>query len=333
MKTALVATWTLLLASFAPALAQQYTGTWSIERSFDWRSGAAQHASTVPVLAGPPAPRADALQLQLEYHRSTADSNERWSDSRAVPISEFRGITMDVLNARGPKTFDVVRDAGTIHANGTFADGHGAGTWTFEPSGSFSGQLQRRGIASPNAEQQFDLAMADFKFSTLDMLLAEGFQRPSIGDLVAMGDHGVSDDYLRGMRDLGLRPKSVQALIRMRDHGVGPAYAAAILKAMPSATIEDLIALRDHGVTERFMATLKQLGYTSNPREAATMRDHGVSESYIQQLAQMGYHPSASDLIRLRDHGVSASFIERMRSHGYTKLSVDELIRLRDSGF
>jgi hypothetical protein len=333
MRLTIAATCVLALTAIAPAVAQQYTGTWSIERSFDWRSGAAQHASTAPILARQPAPRTDALNLQLEYHRTTADGNERWSDSRAVPIGEFRGITMDVLNARGPKAFDVVRDAGTIHANGTFADGHGAGTWTFEPSGSFSGQLQRRGIASPNAEQQFDLAMADFKLATLDALLADGFERPGIGDLVSMGNHGVSDDYLRGMRDLGLHPKSVHALIRMRDHGVGPAYAAAILKAMPSATIEDLIALRDHGVTEQFMTTLRQLGYNSNPREAAAMRDHGVSESYIQQLAQLGYHPSASDLIRLRDHGVLPSFIERMRSHGYTKLSVDELIRLRDSGF
>jgi hypothetical protein len=319
MKLTVVATCALLLAAIAPALAQQYTGTWSIERSFDSRSGSAA--------------RTDALHLQLEYHRTTANSNEQWSESRSVPIGEFRGITMDVLNARGHKTFDVVRDAGTIHADGTFADGHGAGTWTFEPSGSFSGQLQRRGIGAPNAQQQFDLGMADFKFSTLDTLLADGFQRPSIGDLVAMGEHGVSDDYLQGMRDVGLHPKSVQALIRMRDHGVGPTYAAAILKAMPSATIEDLIALRDHGVSEQFMTTLRQLGYSSSPNEAATMRDHGVSELYIQQLSKMGYHPSAGDLIRLRDHGVSASFIERMRSHGYTKLSVDELIRLRDGGF
>ena len=332
MKLAVVTACALLLAAAAPALAQQYTGTWSIERSYDWRSGSGQHASTAPV-PGPPAARTDALNLQLEYRRTTATSNKQWSESRSVPIAEFRGITMDVLNARGPKAFDIVRDAGTIHADGTFADGHGAGTWTFEPSGSFSGQLQRRGVGAPNAEQQFDLAMADFKFSTLDMLLADGFQRPSIADLVSMGEHGVSDDYLQGMRNLGLRPKSVQALIRMRDHGVGPTFAAAILKAMPSATIDDLIALRDHGVSEQFMTSLRQLGYNSSPSEAATMRDHGVSESYIQQLAKMGYHPSASDLIRLRDHGVSASFIERMRSHGYTKLSVDELIRLRDSGF
>src|SRR5438477_7806648 len=158
MKITIVATCALLLAAIAPALAQQYTGTWSIERAYASRSGAT--------------PQPDSLHLQLEYHRATADGNESWSESRSVPIADFRGITMDVLNARGPKSFDVVRDAGTIHADGTFADGHGAGTWTFQPSGSFSGQLQRRGIGAPNAEQQFDLAMADFKFSTLDTLLA-----------------------------------------------------------------------------------------------------------------------------------------------------------------
>lgn len=319
MRLAIVTTCALVFAAVTPAMAQQYTGTWSIERAYAYRSQAT--------------PPPDSLHLQLEYHVTTATGNEQWSESRSVPISEFRGISMDVLNARGPKSFDVIRDAGTIHADGMFADGHGGGTWTFVPSPSFSGQLQRRGIGAPSPEQQFYLAMAGFKFSTLDMLLADGFQRPTINDLVSMGNHGVSDDYIRSVRGLGLHPKSVQALIRMRDHGVGPTFAAAVLKAMPSATIDDLIALRDHGVSEQFMATLRQLGYNSSPTEAASMRDHGVSESYIQDLAKMGYHPSAGDLIRLRDHGVSASFIERMRSHGYTKLSVDELIRLRDSGF
>ncbi|HET9392756.1 MAG TPA: hypothetical protein VFO29_04410 [Candidatus Rubrimentiphilum sp.] len=319
MRLAIITTFALLLAAMTPALAQQYTGTWSIERAYSSRSGAT--------------PPPDSLYLQLEYRVTTPTGNEQWSESRSVPIGDFRGITMDVLNARGPRSFDIVRDAGTMHADGMFSDGHGAGTWTFVPSPSFGGQLQRRGIGAPNAEQQFQLAMAGFKFSTLDMLLADGFQRPSIADLVSMAQHGVSDDYIRSMRGLGLHPKSVQSLIRMRDHGVGPTFAAAILRAMPTATIDDLISLRDHGVSEQFMTTLRQLGYNSSPTEAASMRDHGVSELYIQDLAKMGYHPSASDLIRLRDHGVSASFIERMRSHGYTKLSVDELIRLRDSGF
>jgi hypothetical protein len=35
--------------------------------------------------------------------------------------------------------------------------------------------------------------------------------------------------------------------------------------------------------------------------------------------------------VRLRDHGVDLAFVSRLQSHGYHP-SVDDLIRLRDSG-
>src|SRR5947209_16654079 len=175
----------LAALTLAPASAQQYAGTWSLER-----------ATTQGVV------RTDAMQLTLEYHRVSANGNESWNDSRPAALGEFRGITMADLDRNQRKTFDIVRDAGTIHADGSFASGRGAGVWTFEPNGSLAGQLQRRGIGAPNSEQQFDLAMSDFKLSTLDALLASGFERPTLGELVSMGEHGVSDDYIRQIRTL-----------------------------------------------------------------------------------------------------------------------------------
>jgi hypothetical protein len=284
MRLTVIALSALLLGATAPALAQEYAGTWALE-----------HAS-----------EAGYVQLEMRYQHTTPTGNDEWDESRAVPWSDLHGVSSADLDSGGvTKSFSIVHDAGTFEAQGSLSRGHGGGTWTFQPSASFNGQLNRRGIGSADTRQQFELAMSDFTFATLDQLLASGFARPSVADLVSMVEHGVSDRYIQEMRGLGLRPNSAQSLIRMRDHGVGSAFATAVMKALPGTSVDKLIALRDHG----------------------------VGTSYMQEISQLGLRVSADDLIRLRDHGVTSSFIERMRSHGYTRLSVDDLIRLRDSGF
>jgi hypothetical protein len=284
MKLTLIAMCALLFASLGTALAEDYTGTWTLEHSTETGS----------------------VQLGLRYQKITAGGNQEWDESRPVAWTDLRGVTSADLDSGGvSKSFSIVRDAGSFQAQGSLSRGHGAGVWTFAPSMSFNGQLRRRGIGATDSHQQFELAMSGFQFATLDQLLASGFQRPSAGDLVAMGEHGVSGTYIAELRGLGLHPNSAQALIRLRDHGVGGSFAAAVMKAFPGTTVDELVKLRDHG----------------------------VGTAYMQTFASMGYRVTADDLIRLRDHGVTSSFIERLRSHGYTKLSIDDLIRLRDSGF
>lgn len=284
MKFTIIALCALLAGTVVPALAEEYSGTWTLEHSSEPGSA----------------------QLGLRYQKITNRGNQEWDESRPVPWADLRGVSSADLDSNGvSKSFSIVRDAGSFQAQGTLSRGHGAGVWTFSPSASFNDQLRRRGIASADAHQQFELAMAGFKLGTLDQLLASGFQRPSVADLVDMIDHGVSDRYIQELQGLGLHPNSAQALIRLRDHGVGGSFAAAVMKAFPGTTVDELVKLRDHG----------------------------VGTAYMQTFAKMGLRVSAEDLIRLRDHGVTSSFIERLRSHGYTKLSVDDLIRLRDSGF
>lgn len=271
--------------SVACARAETIAGTWRID----------------------PSSQAGKVDLELRYARTGVGGNEQWSDSEDTPISELHGLSSTDLQSNGQtRTFSIVKDAGRFEATGTFGRGEGAGTWTFAPDASFAGALRRRGIGAPNEKRQFELAIARFKLSTLDALLREGFERPSIDDLVAMGAHGVDDDYINAMKDVHLSPKRVSGLIRMRDHGVTPKYAADMLRRAPQLTADDLVALRDHG----------------------------VSSEYVQALADAGYsNVSPADMQRLVDHAVSVSFIERMRQHGYAHLSVDELIRLRDHGF
>jgi hypothetical protein len=240
----------------ACANAETYNGTWNIE----------------------PSSQSSMVHLRLEYRHVGSTGDEEWDESRDVPLSALSGLSEGDLRSSGEhKSFTISRDAGQIRADGWLASGRGSGTWTFAASPAFVQQLARRGIAAPNEKQQFELAMSGFSFATLDGLLAAGFERPSLDDLIAMIDHGVTDRYIQALRGVPMHPKTVAELIRLRDHGVTPDYASRMMSYVPSASADDLIRMRDHGVTPAYVERLRSHGYT---------------------------HLSADDLIRLRDHGV-----------------------------
>ncbi len=225
------------------ARADTYSGTWSIT----------------------PSDKAGQVQLALRYRHVDSHGSDEWDESHSVPAPQVRN-----------NAFTIATDAGDFHAQGTFSGGNGGGTWTFAPNPNFSRELQRRGVSAPSDREQFELAMAGFKLSTLDALNAAGFAHPSAHDLARMAEHGVTDDYVAAMKGLNFSPKTVDSLIR----------------------------LRDHGVTVQYLRGLQRLGYMPGADDLVRLADHGVTVSFIERLRSHGYtHLSADDLIRLRDHG------------------------------
>jgi archaellum component FlaD/FlaE len=62
-----------------------------------------------------------------------------------------------------------------------------------------------------------------------------------------MMDHGVSREYLMGLRRLGYHP-SVDDLVRLADHGVSVAFIERMRgHGYTRLSVDDLIRLRDHG--------------------------------------------------------------------------------------
>jgi len=276
--------------------------------------------------------RNDMVSLWLRYERNTDTEHSSYSNENDVSVGSLRGFSPADLDNGNVHKFTVSSDAGDIVCSAIGGHGEMGGTFDFVPSSRFIDELRRRGMSSPTPEEQLRLSLARFRLSTLDALTRSGFQRPTTDDLVRLTDHGVTDDYIAGMQQLRLVPKTVDGLIRMRDHGVTLDYARTMLQNYPGSNIDDLVRARDHGVSSRYAAAMRRDWGNASLNDLVSLVDHGVSETYMAQLSQMGYKPSVSDAIRLADHGVSAAYIERLRKHGYTHLSIEDLIRLRDSG-
>jgi hypothetical protein len=227
----------------ACARADSYSGTWTIS----------------------PSSTPGKVQLEMRYSHVDSRGSDEWEESHDIDAPQVRD-----------NAFTIHSDAGDFQAQGRFNGSQGGGTWTFSPNPNFGSELARRGVGAPSAEDQFALAMSDFKLASLDALLAAGFARPGAHDLVRMSEHGVSDTYIAAMKGLQFSPKTVESLIRLRDHGVTPEY----------------------------MRDLQNLGYRPSAEELVRLRDHGVSANFVQRMREHGYtHLSADELIELRDHG------------------------------
>ena len=119
-------------------------------------------------------------------------------------------------------------------------------------------------------------------------------------------------------------------------HDVG---ADALLSALEAAgmrnlSVDQLIALHDHGVRAQLITEAHAFfGSTLTAGCLVGLTDHGISALYLQSLRAAGISGiSTEDVIRLRDHGVEAPFILRVRAYN-ARASIDDIIRLHDSGF
>jgi len=246
------------------------------------------------------------VRLRLEYHNFRPGHVDSDDVAACVPFSELRGLSMADLASNNVvrRTFTIVRDAGAMQAEGRIGAGAGSGTWTFSPSLAFVVELQRRGIGAPSTMQQFQWTLTNFQIATLDMLRRNGFERPSVADLVTMGDVGATNELLDAVASLPAKTKTVGELNRVAEVGVTATYIAGLERLGYRPSLEDLVALKEVGVTP----------------------------SYAAGFLRLGYHPSAQELVRLKEVDVTPAWAERERSRTTGHLSIDDLIRMEERG-
>src|SRR4029079_5247587 len=100
------------------------------------------------------------------------------------------------------------RTGGCLPCGGSYADGHGGGTYTLSLDPDFGAELAKRGVGAPTSEQQGRFARAAFQLDLLDELKDQGYPTPRITALVRMVDHGVNDEFVRGLGMLRYRLRS-----------------------------------------------------------------------------------------------------------------------------
>jgi hypothetical protein len=244
-----------------------------------------------------------AGHVHLRIRMST--SNDRTSSSMDVPVADLKGLTPAQLSvSRSPAHFEIARDAGVFHCEGTTGYGRGSGSYTFTASPAFSQEMQTFGYGSVTEGQALHMALYDVGLPFVRELREDGLAA-SADDLIRLRIHGVSSDYLRGLKSSG--------------YPLSP---------------DDIVQLRIHGVRPELLNGLRSAGYAAiSAEDLVQLQIHGITASYVQDLKDAGYGPLRTDeLTKLRIHGVTADYIRTLRAGGFRDLSIDQIIDLRIHG-
>ena len=139
--------------------------------------------------------------------------------------------------------------------------------------------------------------------------------RPTVEELDALDEHGVSDTYIEQMRAAGLELNFLD-LVRLHDHGVEPAFVGGMRDAgFTALTRDDLLLMVDHGIDLGFVRAMHEVGLIDpTPRQLVELFDHGVDAAFVKEMRALGFGALApDDWVKLRDHGVDSAFARAKR--------------------
>lgn len=243
--------------------------------------------------------------IQLSLRMGTRDG----LTSNSFAASQFRGL--DLAGLRGPVPvpvrFALVRDAGRFDCSGSGSLGRASGQCGFTADPAFADFLAGRGIARPNREQSFELAMVGARRDLVEALRSARYQTPTINDLTELSAVGVDRKYIVDLSGRGYRP----------------------------ARLRDVVEFAALGVTPDFIDGLARAGYRGlSARTIVEFKALGVTPEFIQAFARMGYRNLPVDtLVEMKALGVAPEFVRELEASGVRRQSPDQLVKLRAIGF
>jgi hypothetical protein len=165
----------------------------------------------------------------------------------AIPLSQLR------------LPLDLVREAGTLHLEGSLQDG--SGKFTFNSNPSFPAEMSSLGINDLTERTMFVLAVFDVGATYVRGLNALGVQPRSANQLIGMASMHVTPEYVREFVALGYARTSADSLISMQALGVSPDFVREIeALGFPHPSIEQLISMRALGVTPEYIRRAQAAG-------------------------------------------------------------------------
>jgi len=275
----------------------------------------------------------------MQMNMTRRDSS--WGHTMALAAITGLSAAQIASTSATPVSFDLRRDAGVIHFEGTFRNGDGAGQYDFTPNRDYVATLRSLGVDLKGERTDDDeetslyrLAMHDVSADFIREMQSLGY-RGSIDTYVRFRIHGVTPAIVRDFNALGFKSLDANDLVRSQIHGATPQYVRDMRAAgFTGLSMDELVRSRIHGATPEFIHAMRDRGYGDLPMDSyVRFRIHGVTPEFVDALKTLGYTKvDADDLVRMKIHGVTPEYIREMQSAGYKNVPVEELVRLRIHG-
>src|SRR5438552_12645816 len=169
------------------------------------------------------------------------------------------------------------------------------------------------------------------KQSYMDAMAAAGVKITDVDELIALKIQGVTPEYIKEMRDLGLQP-STKELIGMRVQGITPEYVREMRKFYSNLNVEESIGMKVQGVTPEYVRAFHDLGLQPSAEELIGLKAQGVTPEYVKEMRAIGLKPGTDELIGMKVQGVTPEYVKSMQAAGFKDLDCDELIGAKVQG-
>lgn len=251
----------------------------------------------------------DKIHLSFERRSEKGGRNQQGS---SFNYSDLQGLSREQAASGGTVKFSLVREAGTIECEGSFASGKGAGTFRFTSNPQFVSAMKTRGFdfeAESSRRKNQDLEERLFAAATLnvttalaDDLLSADFGKLDTEDLFKAAIFKVDSQFMREMKNSGF----------------------------PNLVFEDLVKARIFKIDAAFVKEVVAMGFDKEEFESLVkMRIFKVTPEFISEARGEGLtNLDVEDLVKMRIFKIDAAFIREARAAG-VPLEVEKLVQKR----
>lgn len=253
----------------------------------------------------------DPDKIYLSFERRS--ENGRNSHGMSYAYADIEGLSKAHVQGGGPVSFRIVREAGTIEAQGNFANGAGNGTFRFIPNMGFVSAMKQRG---------FDFEKSEGKGSHHDTTEERLFAAATIGVTTALADDLRSANF--------------------GDLDVGDLYKAAIFKidgkfmaemkatGFPDLGMEELVKARIFKVDADYVRQVKDMGFTEQGFEGLVkFRIFKVTPEFLNDLRSAGLDKmDAEDIVKARIFKIDADFIRQAKAED-PNVTMEDLVQMK----
>ena len=243
-------------------------------------------------------------KVQLTFSRQTAKGGNN-SHGSGFELNDLQGLSAaDMTASDAPVKFSLVREAGTIEAEGRFQNGKGAGTFRFTPNQSFIRAMQSRGF-SFKEDQLFAATTLNLTTSFVDDLKSAGFANLQVDDLFKAVIFKITPQFMSEMASSGFPNLDMEDLVKARIFKIDADYVRQV-RAMGFANegMESMVKLRIFKVTPEFLREVQAEGLTNLSVEDATkLRIFKIDGEFIRQARAENVPLNVEELVRKRIHG------------------------------
>ena len=166
--------------------------------------------------------------------------------------------------------------------------------------------------------------------SYIAQMKAAGYNDLDVDQLVAMRVHGITPEYVKGVRDMGFTPDPDQ-VIALKVHDITPEYVQEIRAMGFKPDADEIIAMKVHDITPEYVKQMRSLGFEPDAEELISLKVHEVTAEYRDELASAGYKLDVEEIIEAKVMEITPEFIEEVHAHGFKDLSMEQLIQLKNA--